>query len=693
MTTLANTTSLYRLKHAALAAAVLTAVCVGLPAAAASTSATPLPADNLVKNASFESSVSGWTSYAGNLSLVSGGLYGTRAVKVSAKATASSYTIDDLPESVLSAQAGAEYEASAHVRGIVGRRLCIVVREWSSSTFVSSAQACVNASASWQLLGPVAYKAKRAGSKVDLYIFQGSAVAGDSFEADGIVLRPAGPPAAVPVVEAPLSTIAPAISGSAVVGSTLFATSGSWSGNPAAFSYQWVRCSGTGGSCAPVSGASSASYDVATADVDATLRVAVTASNTAGSTTATSAATTRVTAPAPAPAPAGIATPPVAPQAYVVPAGAVVVRNAAELASAVAATTPRDIVLENGIYTRTAVLSFGVGHRLWARTLGGATLRFGLVLGGNFGGGGQELHGLLIDVADPALTLQGAAVNTWGPAGQNVGVYDSWLQGNRVLSAGVRAHQTNGLRIQRVVANGFTDWGIFFQTYYPAYLTDAPAVSPVVTDADIASVHRPVRGASDGTAEAGLWAGVGCSCARIKIRDTGWSGVLTAGNVNNGVFEDLDIGDVHGKIPAGPLAGASTGVGIYVEHYTRGTVFRRVHVHAGGGTKPRVGVNTEWADPTYAGTNPLDSFVGAAFDIVLEDSTLDTSHDGVYLSDATRTTVRRVSFVGQKYAGIRDFMSAKSGYSTAQVSNVHKMAAGAVNYTTVHGNNIAGYNG
>jgi hypothetical protein len=169
------------------------------------------------------------------------------------------------------------------------------------------------------------------------------------------------------------------------------------------------------------------------------------------------------------------------------------------------------------------------------------------------------------------------------------------------------------------------------------------------------------------------------------VRDTGWSGVETAGNVNGGVFEDLDIGDVHGTVPDGEdLAGTQTGVGVYLEHYTRRTVLRRIHVHSGGGVKPRVGVHTEWADPAYAGTNVEDAFVGAAFDATIEDSLFDTSHDGIYLADATRSTIRRNRFVGQKYAAVRDYVTLGSGHTTTLAGNTFALESGAQEYTRSH---------
>ncbi len=101
---------------------------------------------------------------------------------------------------------------------------------------------------------------------------------------------------------APTNTVEPRISGSTVVGSTLTATRGEWSGStPMTFSYQWVRCpesggAGDGSNCAAISGATTSAYVVGSGDVGRRLRVRVTASNADGSSTAASNATNVVTA-------------------------------------------------------------------------------------------------------------------------------------------------------------------------------------------------------------------------------------------------------------------------------------------------------------------------------------------------------------------------------------------------------------
>lgn len=92
----------------------------------------------------------------------------------------------------------------------------------------------------------------------------------------------------------PKNTKPPAISGTAVVGSTLVATRGTWSGSPTSFHFAWSRCDATGAACVAIGAATAKIYTVTAADVGHTLRVTVTAKNASGSASATSAATALV---------------------------------------------------------------------------------------------------------------------------------------------------------------------------------------------------------------------------------------------------------------------------------------------------------------------------------------------------------------------------------------------------------------
>ena len=82
---------------------------------------------------------------------------------------------------------------------------------------------------------------------------------------------------------APSNTTPPAITGTAVVGETLTAVPGSWTGSPTLTkALAWQRCDATGGGCTPI-GVTTQTYVVKTADVDSTLRVLETATNGEGS--------------------------------------------------------------------------------------------------------------------------------------------------------------------------------------------------------------------------------------------------------------------------------------------------------------------------------------------------------------------------------------------------------------------------
>ena len=106
----------------------------------------------------------------------------------------------------------------------------------------------------------------------------------------------------------PTNTALPTISGSTVVGSTLSATQGTWTGTGNTYAYAWQRCNASGASCAPIVSATGQTYVLTATDAADTIRVAVTATNAAGNATATSAQTAVVTAAAANGCPTGTGT-------------------------------------------------------------------------------------------------------------------------------------------------------------------------------------------------------------------------------------------------------------------------------------------------------------------------------------------------------------------------------------------------
>jgi Tol biopolymer transport system component len=85
----------------------------------------------------------------------------------------------------------------------------------------------------------------------------------------------------------------PVISGLWTIGYTLVADAGIWAGSgPIAYTYQWERCNPVGGNgCTPINGATGQHYTTTTTDLNATLRVFVTATSSSGAVTAASAIT------------------------------------------------------------------------------------------------------------------------------------------------------------------------------------------------------------------------------------------------------------------------------------------------------------------------------------------------------------------------------------------------------------------
>jgi hypothetical protein len=100
---------------------------------------------------------------------------------------------------------------------------------------------------------------------------------------------------------APVNSVAPVITGTAEVGEVLSASTGTWSGVPSSYAYQWQR--NDGGGWVSIGGATSSTYEVVEADEECTLRVGGIASNAAG---AGAEAFSEATAEVPA-APSGVA--------------------------------------------------------------------------------------------------------------------------------------------------------------------------------------------------------------------------------------------------------------------------------------------------------------------------------------------------------------------------------------------------
>ena len=121
----------------------------------------------------------------------------------------------------------------------------------------------------------------------------------------GTVASTGGPPPSAPV-----NTALPVISGTPAQGTTLSTTTGSWTGSPISYAYQWQDCGTNGSGCTAISGATASTYKLAASDVGHTIRSVVTATSAGGSTPATSNPTAPVSASRPPPVPPTNTAPP-----------------------------------------------------------------------------------------------------------------------------------------------------------------------------------------------------------------------------------------------------------------------------------------------------------------------------------------------------------------------------------------------
>jgi hypothetical protein len=366
---------------------------------------------------------------------------------------------------------------------------------------------------------------------------------------------------------------------------------------------------------------------------------------------------------------AGVAAP-TPPSSYSVPAGAVRVTTASALTVALAAQSPV-IVLADGTYDQAAPFLDSGASSLYAEHLGRAVLRTGLVLGGNSGTGGAIIRGLVFDVADPARVLGGGIVHVWGPAGRNSQVLDTVMRGGWAVPVGLLAYNPSGLRVERSEFRSFTDVGVrLSDNVGVAYGAATPTIG-VVQDILIDGVSRPVPGASNGTAEAGLWVGhpVAGGVHRIKVRNVSWSGIQTVNNARDTSYTDLDV-DMSG-------ARQSHGVGVYLEHFSHKLDFERFSL-----TGVKVGFNGEWADPAWGGSAAMHNVAIRNGVIDSSGSTLAGNQAGIYLDEGSEsTTVSGVTFRNQNWAGIGAFRNIGTN---AFSLNTFSLRPGAVTISPNH---------
>ena len=92
----------------------------------------------------------------------------------------------------------------------------------------------------------------------------------------------------------PTNSDVPAVSGIARTGETLDASTGSWTGSPSSYAYQWKRANTADGTYSNIGSATSNQYVLTDADIDKFIKVSVIATNSFGSSSAELSAATSI---------------------------------------------------------------------------------------------------------------------------------------------------------------------------------------------------------------------------------------------------------------------------------------------------------------------------------------------------------------------------------------------------------------
>jgi hypothetical protein len=331
--------------------------------------------------------------------------------------------------------------------------------------------------------------------------------------------------------------------------------------------------------------------------------------------------------------------PPNPPAAYTLPAASLRVTTSAQLSSALAGSV-KNIVLADGRYGFGACESIGT-HNLYAENLGGATITSGL----DTHSGPTEFHGLRLDASSDSVGCtdngageQSSLVQVWR-TGQ-AKIYDSWLTGHGTLAGGVYS-KAGGLRLQRVVIDGFREFGVRSWSHNPAPPHKSTIKDDAIIDVDCSNVHEPTPGSDGGSLEQCLllsWPVPG-GVTRVRVADS-FIGLEPYQN-----FDDTTITDFTAVASRPSItAGGPNAVAAYFEHNTVSDTMQNFSISGHW----QIGVNCEW-DYGIIGN-------GACQDNTWRHGRIESEYVGIYFDQGqTGNVVDGVSFAGQSRSPIVDY--------------------------------------
>jgi chitodextrinase len=354
------------------------------------------------------------------------------------------------------------------------------------------------------------------------------------------------------------------------------------------------------------------------------------------------------------PPPPPSVTPPTPPSAYPLPLQYTLVASSSQLANLLGNSIAENLVLvSGGSFGQTSPFAVNAADKLYAQSLLGAFVTSGLSVGGSFPGG-FEVHGVAFNVSGNSRTDTNSIVYTWGSGGQNTRIEDSSFEGNLAVNNGVNTGQAQGVTLHRLRFNGFLHNGVYAEDNDPSSLAQLGAI----TDLQIGNVRANPPGSTNGADEYGIQIGNRASAPteRIAVDHVHWGGFWTGSAANGNVLRDLRATNIERTASEGST-------GLYMERYSRNVTIERFDFSGS-----RMGVICEWDGGTPGNA--------ACHGDVIQDGTISSRVAGVYLDIGTeRTTVRRLSFIGQNCADIVDDHGTGNSYSD---NNYSQLAPGAV---------------
>jgi hypothetical protein len=327
--------------------------------------------------------------------------------------------------------------------------------------------------------------------------------------------------------------------------------------------------------------------------------------------------------------------PPQPPTACDLPDGGVRVTDVAELRDALADGSAQDIILADGVYDAESALVPAAPHRLWGETLGGAVLRTGIVFREGYG---AEVHCLTFSVDDASRGGNERSILSAYGSADGLYVTDSFFDGHGKMRRGVIARAFHGVHLQRLVMKNFQNDAIRIVARGQGSSDQERIARPPVYigDVDIAQVRDSDPDCCNGRSEFGIMLTTLGLVERIKIRDTDWSCIVTAGRSFGAVLRDLDL-DGCGN------------AAVYLEHRTAFTTVEYFRI----GPDTRVGVNLEGGQERWNVDDPRWDWKAVGPGNVVRHGVIDSRNWGVNVAPCNaQTTVQDVLFQNQCVTGI-----------------------------------------